>query len=267
MSATNPYIASSAIYGPVNSRRLGKSLGINFFINKLCNYDCAYCYLGRTLKGIGELIPSEHIIQELEEFLKTHRDMQIDYITFCGNGEPTIHPEFPKVVKETLKLIEKYRPNTPTALFSNATTLDREEIMDTVKLIDRVFLKFDLVNEMHFYTINKPLDKEISFQKIIDNLKLASRQGIKYTLDVAIITYLIKEYKKNNYEYVKNWLKIVKEISPPEVNLYTIIYHPDIIEEKHLREKLEALKNDINELASFIKQNLEKGGIPCKIYI
>ena len=266
MSVTNPYIASGAVYGPVNSRRLGKSLGINFFINKLCNYDCVYCYLGKTLKGVGKPIPSEQIIHELEEFLKTHRDMSIDYITFCGNGEPTIHPEFPEVVNKTFKIIEKYRPNTPTALFSNATTLDRKEIMDVIKSIDRVFLKFDLVNEKHFYTINKPMDN-ISFQKVIDNLKLASNQNIRYTLDAAIITFLIKEYKKNDYEYIRNWLKIVKEISPPEVNLYTIIYHPDIIEEKHLREKLNALKNDINEITSFIKQNLEDGGIPCKIYI
>lgn len=266
MSVTNPYIASGAVYGPVNSRRLGKSLGINFFINKLCNYDCAYCYLGKTLRGAGKLIPSEQIIQELEEFLKTHRDMPIDYVTFCGNGEPTIHPEFPEVVNKTFKVIEKYRSSTPTALFSNATTLDRKEIMNVVKSIDKVFLKFDLVNEKHFYTINKPMDN-ISFQKIIDNLKLASAQNIRYTLDVAIITFLIKEYKKNDYEYIRNWLKIVKEISPPEVNLYTIIYHPDIIEEKYLKEKLNALKNDIDEIASFIKHNLENGGILCKIYI
>ncbi len=266
MSVTNPYIASGVVYGPVNSRRLGKSLGINFFINKVCNYNCAYCYLGKTLKGIGEPIPYERIINEIEEFLKTHKDMDIDYITFCGNGEPTIHPDFSKVVRETLRLVEIYRPGTPTALFSNASTLDKKEILDTVRLINRIFFKFDLVNKQHFYTINKPLEN-ITYERIIENLKLASVEGIKYTLDVAIITFLIKEYKKNKYEYINEWLEIVKDISPPEVNLYTIIYHPDIIEEKHLREKLESLKDDIMEVANYVKQNLEKGGIPCRIYI
>jgi len=266
MSVTNPYIASSAVYGPVNSRRLGKSLGINFFINKVCNYNCAYCYLGRTLKGAGEPIPTENILAEIRDYLKAHKDTHIDFITFCGNGEPTLHPEFPKVVNETLKLIDEYRPGTPTALFSNASTLDRKEIMKTVKKIDKVFLKFDLVNEKHFYTINKPLE-DITYEKILKNLKLAVDEGIPYTLDAAIITYLMKEYTKNDYEYVKEWLEIIKSINPPEVNLYTIIYHPDLIEEERIREKLEALRGDIEKLANFIKQNLEKGGIPCKVYI
>ncbi len=266
MSVTNPYIASSVVYGPVDSRRLGKSLGINFFENKLCNYNCAYCYLGKTLKGIGKPIPTTQIIKEVEEYLKNNTLIKIDYITFCGNGEPTIHPDFPYIVRKVLELINKYRANTPTAIFSNASTLDKPEILKTVKLINRAFLKFDLVNKQHFYTINMPLDG-LTYEKIIDNLKLAVSEGIKYTLDVAIITYLLKEYKKNNYEYVKQWLKIVKDINPPEVNLYTIIYHPDIIEEKHLREKLNKVKKDIEDVANFVKQNLEEGGIPCKIYI
>ncbi len=165
-----------------------------------------------------------------------------------------------------IQIKDIYRKGIPTALFSNATTLHINEVFETIKLIDRKFFKFDIVNPDLFNLINKP-DKEIDFKKVIDNLKLASSSGVKYTLDAAIITYLLPVYTKNNSKLIDEWLNIVFDINPPEVNLYTIVYHPDIFEEDKLKRKLKESKEDIQKIANYIKDQLEKGGIPCKIYI
>ncbi len=154
------HLFGSIIFGPVRSRRLGLSLGINLLPanKKICTFDCVYCECGWTDKYSQEGLPkSELVIAELEKKLQEmQRANELpDAITYAGNGEPTIHPEFDVIMRESVRLKNIYAPNAKITVLTNSTQLHKQKVADALILADKALLKLDTTDEKQFKLINR----------------------------------------------------------------------------------------------------------------
>ena len=145
-------IYPSPIFGPVNSRRLGVSLGINLMPSdgKVCSFDCVYCECGfnADFRPKKKRPTREEVREGLEKVLKERHDnnQPLDDITFAGNGEPTGHPDFKGIVEDTMELCKKYFPEAQVSVLSNATYIYKEEVREALMLVDNNILKLDTVD-------------------------------------------------------------------------------------------------------------------------
>jgi len=163
------------IYGPVNSRRLGRSLGINLLppSRKLCTFDCVYCQYGRAApvsatRRLAGLPSVSAVMREVEEAI-VRQQSPPDYLTFSGNGEPTLHPDFPEIVDEVLRLKDRVCPGARVALLSNSSRVHRPEIRKAIELLDDPILKLDAGDPATLSLISRPVST-ITFEKIIEGL-------------------------------------------------------------------------------------------------
>lgn len=238
------------IYGPVNSRRLGSSLGINILPagRKVCNLDCLYCFYGRT--DIGELssgFPSvDHILSEVEDALK--KGSRLDYITFSGNGSASLHPDFIEIVKGVIQLRDKYNPGLPTAILSNSAGINDEKL-SAFEMIDLPIMKLDAGDEDMFQKMNRPV-KGISFSNIVETL--CKMRGITVQ---TLFAGGIDNYKGEAFEA---WIETVREIDPANVQIYTM--HQSVTD-------LNLLKISDTELSDVAQNASEKLGFSVKAYI
>lgn len=211
-------LQSSIIYGPILSRRLGRSLGINLMPmdQKVCSFDCVYCQYGYTTmltKNLSnEILPTTSaIISAVEKALKKPRT--IDFVTFSGNGEPTVHPDFPEIVEAVRIIKNKYKRETKLAVLSNSSRVVDNEILTTLKQMDAPMMKLDAGDEATFHAINHPL-QTIKLMDIIEGLKLIP--------NVMIQSMLIDgEIANIRGEPYAAWLKCLLDISPQEVFIYS----------------------------------------------
>ena len=192
------FLFDRTIFGPVISRRLGESLGINLLPGnrKICNFNCIYCECGPTYSNdiSNSEIPSRAEVREsLQSRLKDIKNNKthIDTITYAGNGEPTLHPEFPEIVDDTIDLREKYLPDADIAVLSNSTHIDNEKIFNALKKVDLNILKLDSGYESTCKTINCPL-YNFNLNKIIENLK-------KFNGNLIIQTLFFRGIYKGKY--------------------------------------------------------------------
>ncbi len=209
------------IYGPVNSRRLGKSLGINLmpWTCKLCSFNCVYCHYGRTTRLTSNLenmlddLPSlEAVVQAVERAVKS--ETIFDYITFSGNGESTLHPDFPDIVDEVIRLRDKHRPGVKVALLSNSTGLLFEKVRKALKKIDLPVLKLDAGIELGFKAINRPA-KGIDFKQLVGGLTQIS--------DFLVQTILMDGSPSNaDKEDLLKYFDLIATIKPLMVHIYSI---------------------------------------------
>ncbi len=158
------FLFNDIIFGPIKSRRLGVSLGVNLLPtdNKICNFDCIYCECGWNGNSGKIIFPSpKQVLDALESRLSLMRKDHTlpDIITFAGNGEPTIHPDFAKIIDETIQLRAKYCPNAKVAVLTNATMLHSSAVVDALLLVDRAILKLDSAVESTRQLINIPSKK------------------------------------------------------------------------------------------------------------
>lgn len=167
----------STIFGPIHSRRLGTSLGINLSPDdgKTCTFDCLYCEAGFNSQGPGTTgIPSrEEVARMLETKLKSMADSgeKLDVITFSGNGEPTIHPEFPGVIEDTLQLRDKYFPHVKVSVLSNATMLDKPDVVKALGRVDNNILKLDSAIDTTVRQIDRPVSRNYSVAGVVEGMK------------------------------------------------------------------------------------------------
>ena len=221
------FLFNEIIFGPVTSRRLGRSLGINLLpVNKkVCNFNCLYCECGlthgRKVNG-NQLPPRSEVKQQLEARLKTYlsEKIRIDTITFAGNGEPTMHPEFPGIIDDTIQLRNTYYPDLSIAVLSNATRIHQEKIRNALLKIEYNILKLDSVNEMTINKINCPLG-HFSLDGLIENLKLFKENLIIQTLFVKG-SYHDFTFDNSSEEEICAWLEVLKVLQPKLVMIYTI---------------------------------------------
>lgn len=252
----------NTIIGPIHSRRLGNSLGINLLPlkRKFCTYDCIYCECGwneETIENKIELPSYEDVRNQLKkriDELKAEGTV-VDSFTFAGNGEPTLHPDFPKVVDLVVEIRNKYYPNAVITLLTNATQLSRPEIYNALLKLDNPVLKLDAGMAAMRNSINKPTAEKYSFDELVNNLILFGNRGIIQTLllrgsnDGKIISNVSDE---DFGEYIE----LLKKIRPKYVMLYAI---DRATPEKDL-EKL-----SVDELETYA-QKIRNEGIDVKVY-
>jgi len=221
------FLFDKIIFGPVKSRRLGVSLGINLLPleYKYCNFDCIYCECGRTYKDkfTGKRFHDRKEVKEkLEEVLKKMKQNNNppDVITFAGNGEPTTHPKFKQIINDTIEIRNKYFPNTRIAVLSNATLLHKKSIFEALNKVDDNILKLDSAFNETIKVLNNP-PINFSIEKLVKNLKTFNGNLTIQTMFIAG-TYKGKSIENTNDKEISAWLELLKKINPKKVMIYTI---------------------------------------------
>ena len=221
------FLFEDIIFGPVSSRRLGVSLGINLVpVNrKVCTFNCIYCECGwtsdRDLPSDG--YPSRELIADsLRKKLAELKDGGVlpDALTYAGNGEPTLHPEFYDIIFDTVQIRDEYAPESKIAVLSNASLAHLPKVREALVMADRNILKLDTGIENTFKVLNQP-PPGFKLAKIIDNLKLFKKNLIIQTLFVRG-SFKGIEIDNTSQEEVSALLELYLEISPDEVQVYTI---------------------------------------------
>lgn len=252
MINTETILFDKIIFGPVQSRRLGISLGINLLPtdSKLCNFNCIYCECGWTLKHVkAKVHTSSEIKNELEEILirLQKENLTLDTITFAGNGEPTMHPDFDKIMDNTILLRDLYFPNTKIAVLTNATLLNNQRIVEALKRADLRILKLDAGTEDVFQKINQPVAKR-SLQWLVDHLHYFKNNLIIQTMFVKG-EYNGVQIDNTTDKEINEWLKLIQEINPKIVMLYSLDRATPV---KMLRriplEKLKEIAMNVNKM-------------------
>ena len=221
------FLFDKIIFGPVRSRRLGNSLGINLLpsTGKLCNFNCIYCECGWTgnLNTSHEKLPTRqevyHALDHKLERMKENNNPP-DVITFAGNGEPTLHPEFPGIIDDCIELRDKYFPDTRIAVLSNSTTITRPGIKEALLKVDQNILKLDSAFDLTVKIHNQPR-VNIRVNGLVEDLKNLKGQLIIQTMFVrGTISGNIVD--NTTEEELDAWLRALKTINPSEVMIYTI---------------------------------------------
>lgn len=221
------FLFDEIIFGPVRSRRLGVSLGINLLPvdSKICSFDCIYCECGRNPRrrpSKARLPRRMEVREKLEEMLKgmNSRNRLPDVITFAGNGEPTLHPDFAGIIDDTLLLRDQYAPKARIAVLSNATMLHRTDVFEALLKVDDNIQKLDSAFPETLQIMDCPAGS-FSLPKIVSNLK--NFKG-KVTIQTMFIrgNYLGKSFDNTTAGEVEAWLGLLGEIRPSRVMIYTI---------------------------------------------
>ena len=206
------------IYGPVLSRRLGRSLGINLMPVdcKLCSFDCIYCQYGYTdiltkEPSLSELPSVDDICRAVEKALRKPRT--IDFLTFSGNGESTLHPQFLEIVHTVKALRDELRPDAKLALLSNASTIHSPEIQTSLEMIDAPMLKLDAGEEQTFNAINRPVSG-IQFAEIVKGLKMLAPLMLQTMFIDGVISNI-------HGEAFQAWINLIGELQPSLVHIYS----------------------------------------------
>lgn len=220
-----------AVFGPVHSRRLGVSLGINLLPTdgKLCSFDCLYCECGFNPKGrkLAPLPTRNDVATQLEDTLRKMQSDGIlpDVITFAGNGEPTLHPQFENIMADTIALRDHYAPQAKVCVLTNATRIADESVARGLCMTDEAILKIDSGLETTVKMLDRPA-ATYSLRKTVDNiLALRNRLGKALTIQTMFVSWT-DEHGTNHDNMgdddINAWIDIIKLLAPPQVMIYTI---------------------------------------------
>ncbi|OQY02352.1 MAG: radical SAM protein [Bacteroidetes bacterium 4572_117] len=254
------FLFDKIIFGPVKSRRLGISLGINLLPieSKLCNFNCIYCECGWT-PGKKELKsdfhPRDIVKQKLEKVLSEMKagNKALDVITYAGNGEPTMHPDFAEIIEDTILVRDKYFPKARIAVLSNATQIHKPKVVAALKKVDDNILKLDSAFPETVELLNKP-QGFYRIENVVENMK-------QFEGEFTLQTMFVKgEYQGQTVDNTTDkefvaWLGLVKAVNPKMIMIYTIARDtpsPDLVKVSY-----EELKQ--------ISDKLEKGGFKVQI--
>lgn len=248
------------VFGPVNSRRFGTSLGINLLPlnNKVCNFNCIYCECGWTdLKQESiKYFSYQDIIQAVESaFIQIKsQGQEISCITFAGNGEPTMHPQFREIISKVKELRDKYLPGKKLVVLSNAVLLNNKKVAEGLQMADLCVLKLDAGTEQMFQRINKPLNSR-PLSWFIGKLKNFSSPLILQSIFLTG-THEGKSVDNTAETELEAWLKAVTFISPQSVMIYSLDRPAPATGIKAVsRQKLEE-----------ICKRVQATGIPCQAF-
>jgi wyosine [tRNA(Phe)-imidazoG37] synthetase (radical SAM superfamily) len=244
------------IYGPVNSRRLGRSLGINLSPTKekYCPFDCVYCQYGRTkLHSIhsaeySRLFPEVPAVAAAVATALANGDKP-DYVTFSGNGEATAHPDFPAIVEEIKPIVRQLAPQAKLAILSNSCMVTRPDVASALNKLDVRIMKLDAGNPAMFAQVNRPA-AGISFGDVVN--------GLAQLNDVTIQTLFMQgRINNSSVAEVADWLSCLKRIKPLGGQIYTCV-------RGHAEPHLEKVSADrLAEIAATATREL---GVPIEAY-
>lgn len=243
------------IFGPIHSRRLGTSLGVNLspVDGKVCSFDCLYCEAGFNAQGPGNTgLPSRERVRELLESRLSAMKAAgegLDVITFSGNGEPTLHPEFEGIIDDTMALRDRYFPNVKISVLSNATQLHRPEVVAALKRVDNNILKLDSAVENTMRLLDRPNSPGFTVDKVVGQLEGIGRGCIVQTM-ILRGEYDGKTVDNTTDAEVEALIAAYKRIKPREVMLYLIDRRtPARTLEKVDREELERIADRVRSEA------------------
>jgi len=209
-------------YGPIHSRRLGTSLGIELMPleHKLCTFNCVYCECGWNEPVSHPQLPTrEQVRAALETRLK--EGLELDVITFSGNGEPTLHPEFLGIIEDTIALRDQYCPKAKVSVLSNSTQLGRPDVVQALRLCDNRILKLDAGTDTMMRRIDLPVNEQLTAETIIGWLQ-------QFDGDFTLQTCFLRG--EHNGEVIDNttpeelnaWYQAVDRLHPKQIMIYVI---------------------------------------------
>lgn len=257
------FLFDKIIFGPVTSRRLGVSLGINLLPqnSKLCSFDCIYCECGRnpdSRKTKAVLPPRDLVRVELQKKLKQMvTDGKLpDVITFAGNGEPTMHPDFGGIIDDTIQLRNELTPLARIAVLSNSSMLFKQSVVEALKKVDDNILKLDSAFPKTIEIMDCPV-VPFNIDKLVEQLCAFKGKLVIQTL------FLSGSYKGENFdnttnEEVEAWIALLKKIQPERLMIYTIARDTPV--ETLNRIPIETLENIANKVRSQLEIQVEVSG-------
>lgn len=243
----------SPIFGPVISRRLGVSLGINLIPEggKLCSFDCIYCECGFNASNAPRTPrpKREAVAEALEKKLQAMQaeEKLPDVITFAGNGEPTMHPQFPAIIDDTLRLRNEYCPKARVAVLSNAFHCERPTVREALLKVDDAILKLDTVDEDYIRHVDRPT-RHYHVQDIIAHLAAFDGQACIQTLFMKGMTPDGFNVDNTGDAYVLPWIEALRQIRPRRVMIYTID------RETPTQGLLKATPKELDRIADLLRQ-------------
>ena len=242
---------SEIIYGPIHSRRLGVSLGVNLMPTdgKLCSFNCIYCECGFNRPFPHPVLPTREQVREaLESALrqmvngKCENGKCLDVITFSGNGEPTMHPEFETIIEDTCALRDQYCPSAKVSVLSNSTQLGREDVVRALRRCDNRILKLDSGITATMRAIDAPVNKVLTVDDIIE--RLLQFDG-DFTLQTCFLRGILPDGQavdNTTPEELEAWYNAVRRLHPKQIMIYVIDRATPVKTlEKISREQMEAI--------------------------
>ena len=222
MTSVSAMLREETVFGPIHSRRLGNSLGVNLLPRngKVCNFDCIYCECGWNKDGVGgEPLPTAAQVRSaLEDKLAALllEGTTIDSITFSGDGEPTLNPEFPRIIDDTLALRDAYCPGAKVSVLSNATRVHVPEIFEALSKVDNPIMKIDAPTNALAALINNPAPG-YDVDRVVEALK-------RFKGNFCLQTMFLRSpsFRSDSPEVLEGWKAIVRTLRPRQIMVYTI---------------------------------------------
>lgn len=238
------------VFGPIFSRRLGSSLGVNLLPSKgkLCNFDCVYCECGWNKDGVAERVfpRLEEVKAALEEKMSkaASEGVPVDSITFSGNGEPTMNPDFPEIVDVTLELRDRFFPDAKVSVLSNATLIGRPAVAEALMKVDNPILKIDASSDSLIAQINKPVGR-YRLDEVVEAM-------MKFEGRFVLQTMFLKspDFDTAEPDALDKWMEIVRKVKPREIMVYTI--------DRETPDKSLA-KYTVEEMTAFVQPLIDEG--------
>ena len=249
------FLFDSTVFGPVKSRRLGVSLGINLLPNdsKLCSFDCIYCECGWNpdSRKVKAVLPSREIVSQAlrQKLIEMAGQNELpDVITFAGNGEPTMHPDFHEIIDDTVALRNELAPEARIAVLSNSTMLFKTNVIEALKKVDDNILKLDSAFPDTIQIMNLPVGR-FQLEKVVEQLKAFNGKLIIQTMFLRG-SFSNKLFDNTTDKEVKAWMKLLRKIKPERVMIYTIARDTPL-------ETLEKISiEELNRIAERVKLKL-----------
>ncbi len=249
------------IFGPIHSRRLGVSLGVNLMPNdgKICSFDCLYCEAGFNAQGQGKSgVPSrEQVKKALRKRLQAMQQAgeHLDVITFSGNGEPTLHPDFKQIVGDVINLRNQYFPEAKVSVLTNSTAVCRPNVAEALKMVDNNIVKLDSAMPVTFRALNRPVSKNVLPGGLVEDLKQFAGKCVVQTMFVRGTHEGVKVDNTTDEE-VSALIYAYSEIKPREVMIYSIDRKtPAEALEKVSAEELEKIAERMREAGFTVQVN------------
>ena len=249
------------VFGPIHSRRLGSSLGVNLspIDGKVCSFDCLYCEAGYNAQGQGKQgLPSResvkrHLAARLKEM--SEKGEPLDVITFSGNGEPTIHPQFKEIIHDTIMLRDRHYPQAKVSVLSNSTFLGNPKVVEALRKVDNNILKLDSAFDRTMRLLNRPANPHVVVEGIIQDIMQFSGSCIVQTM-LLRGEHDGKRIDNTTDEEIDALIDAYRRIAPKEVMIYSI-------DRKTPEEHLEKISAEEMER---IGKRIADAGINVKVY-
>lgn len=227
MSKDQTVLFRSTVFGPIHSRRLGVSLGVNLMPNdgKVCSFDCLYCEAGFNAQGKGKtgLPTRQKVAEDLQQVLQSRHaeGLPLDVITFSGNGEPTLHPEFPEIIDDTIRLRDSFFPEAKVSVLTNSTMIFKPEVAEALRRVDNNILKLDSAIEPTMRLIDRPTSEKFTVERVVDALGQFAGTGIIQTMMLRG-EHDGQPVDNTTEEEIAALISAYKRIKPREIMLYSL---------------------------------------------